>query len=102
MIAEVSSEDELETNSLIYSPGSSFASSDTTSIASYKTEKSINSRKSRYNALPRRKYADIGQPKLPPGPVSKDIDEASASVPNVCRIIGSLDATTLASLFRAC
>lgn len=43
----------------------SFISSSTsseTSISSYKTERSVNSRKSRYNALPRRKYAGIGLP----------------------------------------
>ncbi|KAN0137422.1 hypothetical protein V8E53_004867 [Lactarius tabidus] len=45
-----------ETDSFIYNP--SFASSE--SIASYKTERSVNSRKSRYNALPRHKYAGIG------------------------------------------
>ena len=45
-----------ETDYFIYNP--SFALSGTT-IASYKTERSINSRKSRYNALPRKKYADI-------------------------------------------
>ena len=42
-----------ETDSFIYNP--SFASSET-SIVSYKTESTINSRKSRYNALPRHKY----------------------------------------------
>ena len=101
MTAEVSNEGELETDSLIYSPGPSFISSDTTSIASYKTEKSINSRKSRYNALPRRKYADIGQPRLPPGLVSEDVGSASAPVPNVSEIIGHIATTSLVSLFRA-
>ena len=48
-----------ETDSFIYN--SSFAPSET-SIASYKTEKTINSRKSRYNALPGHKYAGIGFP----------------------------------------
>jgi hypothetical protein len=94
MSAEVLNEDGLETDSFIYNP--SFASSDFTSIASYKTERSINSRKSRYNALPRRKYAGIGQPRLPQGLVSEDVD----SVPKVCRIIGRLIRATLAPLFR--
>ena len=61
-----------ETDSFIYSP--SFASSE--SIASYKTEKTINSRKSRYNALPRRKYADIG---LPNEQVSLGVDVPKVS-----------------------
>jgi hypothetical protein len=85
MTPEVLNEDELSAESLIYSP--SFVLSDTTSIASYKTERSINSRKSRYNALPRRKYAGIGQPRLPPGLMSEDVDEASASVPKVCPLL---------------
>ncbi|KAF8265705.1 hypothetical protein EI94DRAFT_1787324, partial [Lactarius quietus] len=58
-----------ETDSVItYNP--SFASSETT-IDSYKSEKTINSRKSRYNTLPRRKYADIA---LTHGIVSSDAD----------------------------
>ena len=84
MITEVLNEDELEAGSLIYS--SSFVSSDTTSIASYKTERSINSRKSRYNALPRRKYAGIEQARLPTGLVSEDVDEAEASGLRVCSL----------------
>lgn len=44
-------------NSFIYNPNS--ASSENTSITSYKTEKTVNFRKSRYNTLPRHKYADI-------------------------------------------
>ena len=48
-----------ETDSFKYNP--SLASSET-SIPSYKTERTINSRKSRYNALPRHKYAGIGPP----------------------------------------
>jgi hypothetical protein len=69
----------LDTDSFIYNP--SLSSNDTTtSIASYKTEKSINSRKSRYNALPRRKYAGIGRLRLTPGLVSEAVDEASASI----------------------
>lgn len=85
MTADVLNEGELETDSLIYSP--SFILSDTTSIASYKTERSINSRKSRYNTLPRRKYAGIGQSRLPTGLESEDVDEASASVPKVCTLL---------------
>jgi hypothetical protein len=93
--AEVLNEDELEAYSLIYSP--SFVLSDTTSIASYKTERSINSRKSRYNALPRRKYAGVGQPRHPPGLVPEDFDEASASLPKVCSIIDPIATAILAS-----
>jgi hypothetical protein len=83
---EVLNEAELDTDSFIYNP--SLSLNDTTSIASYKTEKSINSRKSRCNALPRRKYADIGQLRPPPGLVLEDVDEASpsASIPKVRRI----------------
>ena len=92
MTAEVLNED-----------GLSFLGTDSfisdTSIASYKTERSINSRKSRYNALPRRKYADIGQPSLPPGLVSEDVDELS--VPKVCRLIVHLATTTLSFPSRA-
>src|ERR1700761_7722616 len=84
-------------NSFIYNPNS--ASSENTSITSYKTEKTVNSRKSRYNTLPRRKYADIGQPRLPPGLVSEDVEGASTPVSNVRRTIGHLATTTLASLF---
>ena len=62
-----------EADSFIYVP--SFVSSGT-SIASYKTEKTINSRKSRYNALPRRKYAGIG---LPNGEVSLGVDVPKVS-----------------------
>jgi hypothetical protein len=51
-----------ETNSFIYNPSSG---SSETSIASYKTERTVNSRKSRYNALPRHKYAGIGSPNGP-------------------------------------
>ena len=62
-----------ETDSFIYNP--SLASSGT-SISSYKTERSINSRKSRYNALPRRKYADIS---LPNGLASSGVDNSKVS-----------------------
>lgn len=104
MTTKVLNEDEvslLETYSFIYSPGPSFVSSDTNSITSYKTEKSVNSRKSRYNALPRRKYADVGERRLPPGLLPDDVDEASASVPKVCRIIGRLATSTSLPFFRA-
>jgi hypothetical protein len=62
----------LETEAFLHDP--CFASSETSiaiSLASYKTEKSINSRKSRKNALPRHKYAGIG---LPRALVSLDVD----------------------------
>ncbi|KAH9058928.1 hypothetical protein EDB83DRAFT_2675655 [Lactarius deliciosus] len=62
-----------ETDSFMYNP--SLASSQT-SIASYKTEKSVISRKSRYNTFPRHKYAGIGQSSLPSGPASSDVDSA--------------------------
>ena len=62
-----------ETDSFIYNPN--FASSDT-SIASYKTERTINSRKSRYNALPRHKYAGVG---LPNGLMSLGFDVPKVS-----------------------
>ena len=68
-----------EIDSFIYNQ--SFASSDT-SIASYKTERTVNSRKSRYNALPRHKYAGIGSMRRPQGLVSFDVD-----LPEVCRPI---------------
>ena len=84
MIDIVLNEAELATDPFIHSP--SLSSIDTTSIVSYKTENSITSRKSRYNALPRRKYADIVQPSLLAGLVSKDVNEASASVPKVSEL----------------
>jgi hypothetical protein len=64
-----------DTNSL---SNESFASSqpETSSIASYKTEKSINSRKSRYNALPRHKYAGIEHSR-PLDPVLSDVEDTS-------------------------
>jgi hypothetical protein len=61
-----------DTNSL---SNESFASSQT-SIASYKTEKSINSRKSRYNALPRHKYAGVEHLR-PLDPVLSDVEDTS-------------------------
>ena len=65
-----------EANSFIYNP--SFASSET-SIASYKTEKtiiSINSRTNRF-APPRHKYAGTEPFRHPRGHVSLDVDGAS-------------------------
>src|SRR6266702_977726 len=86
-IAGGSKTDEVsETDSFIYNP--SFTTSEIT-IASYNTDKTINSRKSRYNALPRHKYAGIGHPRLPQSLASLDVDEAS--VPKVCRTIGRRD-----------
>ena len=66
-----------ETDSFIYNP--SFASSEASSITSYKTERTINSRKSRYNALPRHKYADIGPLRHLQDLMSLEVDGASAS-----------------------
>ena len=60
-----------ETDSLTYNP--SIASSGT-SIASHKTERTINSRKSRYNAAPRHKYADFGRSRPPQGIVALGVD----------------------------
>src|ERR1700761_3154686 len=72
-----------ETDSFTYNP--SFASSGT-SIASYKTERTINSRKSRYNAPPRHKYADFGRLRPPQGVVPLGVD-----VPKVCTPVGRRD-----------
>jgi hypothetical protein len=47
-----------------------------TSITSYKTEKTVNSRKSHYNVLPRHKYADHGY-LSPQGPGSLSVGGAS-------------------------
>ena len=60
----------LETDSFIYNP--SFASSET-SISTSKTERTINSYKSSYNALHRRKYG------LPNGHMSSDVDSPKVS-----------------------
>ena len=80
-IASSTTDEIPETNSHISSPS---LGSSGTSIASYKTEKSINSRKSRYNARPRHKYADCGPSHLgvPVGLMSLDIDDALT--PEVC------------------
>ncbi|KAH8989691.1 hypothetical protein EDB92DRAFT_1867046 [Lactarius akahatsu] len=53
-----------------------FASSEA-SIASYKTERTVNSRKSRYNALPRRKHADSGYLGVTEGIASLNVDDPS-------------------------
>ncbi len=70
-----------ETNSFIYDPD---LASSGTSIASYKTERTVNSRKSRYNTPPRRKYAE-SHLSVPQGLMS-NVDDAS--VPKVCKSIG--------------
>jgi hypothetical protein len=85
----------LETYSFIYDPDLATSG---TSIASYKTEKSVNSRKSRYNVRPRHKYADHGYSR-PQGPGSLGI--CDASVPKVCKPIDPQDTTaTTTSYFR--
>ena len=66
-------DDASETYSFVYDP--SLATSGT-SIASYKTEKTVNSRKSRYNERPRHKYADCGHLR-PQGLMPLDVDHAS-------------------------
>ena len=83
-----------DADSFIYNP--SAASSD--SIASYKTEKTINSRKSRFIVPPRHKYANIERLKLPRGPVSLDFD--CTSVLDVCRTIKCQDGYTYTSTFQ--
>ena len=78
-IAEASNDDVIglpKIDSSIYNPN--FASSQT-SITSYKTERTINSRKSRYDALPRRKYADVEHLRLPRGLVLSGFDSVSVS-----------------------
>jgi hypothetical protein len=68
------------------------------SIASYKTERTVNSRKSRLNVRPRHKYADHGYLR-PQDPGSSGVDDAS--VPKVCKSIDPRDTTTeLALLCR--
>ncbi|KAH9168181.1 hypothetical protein EDB89DRAFT_1629378 [Lactarius sanguifluus] len=47
------------------------------SIASYKTERTVNSRKSRHNALPRRKYVDSDHLGVTEGIASLNVDDAS-------------------------
>ncbi|KAF8269280.1 hypothetical protein EI94DRAFT_1725716 [Lactarius quietus] len=60
----------------------SFAS-DQSSIASYKTEKSVNSRKSHYNTRPRHKYAGLEHLRPPKGPVSSEFDDAARASASV-------------------
>jgi hypothetical protein len=69
-------DDASSTFSFIYDP--SLASSGT-SIDSYKTERTVNSRKSRYNALPRHKYADHGH-LMPQGLAPLHIDDPKVNV----------------------
>lgn len=85
--------DDASSYSFFYDP--SLAASGT-SIASYKTERTVNSRKSRYSVLPRHKYADHGylRPQCPES-------LGDTSVPKVCESIDPRDtATTMASLCR--
>ncbi|KAH9053284.1 hypothetical protein EDB87DRAFT_1652250 [Lactarius vividus] len=63
-----------DTYSFIY--GQDFASSEA-SIASYKTERTVNSRKSRYNALPRRKHSDSGYLAVTEGIASLNVNDTS-------------------------
>lgn len=92
-ITSSTTEDVPETGSFIYNR--SFASSDTR-IASYKTVKTFNSRKSRYNTLPRHKYAGIGSTRRPQGLMSFDVD-----LPEVCSpLVIGIGIPTLASLFK--
>jgi hypothetical protein len=74
--------DEVLNEAFIYNP--SFASSEP-SIASYKTEKTVNSHTS--HIAPRRKFAGIRQPRLPQGLVTEEVDDTS--VLQVCKTIGS-------------
>ena len=94
-----STTDEFSGDAYSFMSNASFASSQSSSIVSYKTDKTVNSRKSRYNALPRRKYADIVHLTLPQGFVSSDVD--GTSVLEVCKPPGvAVATTTLALLFR--
>jgi hypothetical protein len=53
-----------------------------TSIDSYKTERTVNSRKSRYNALPRHKYADHAH-LMPQGLAPLHIDDPKVNLLNI-------------------
>ncbi|KAI9434094.1 hypothetical protein H4582DRAFT_1982425 [Lactarius indigo] len=64
-----------ETYSFIYDPDLARTE---TSIASYKTDRTVNSRKSRYNALPRRKHVDSGHLGITEGIKSLNVDDVSA------------------------
>ncbi|KAN0140583.1 hypothetical protein V8E53_001792 [Lactarius tabidus] len=66
-------DDASESYSFFYDPDLAASG---TSIASYKTERTVNSRKSRYNVLPRHKYADHGYLR-PQDPGSSGVDDAS-------------------------
>ncbi|KAH9033888.1 hypothetical protein EDB85DRAFT_1041667 [Lactarius pseudohatsudake] len=66
--------DEVHETSFTYDLG--LASSET-SIASYKTERTVNSRKSRQNALPRRKHADSGHLGVTGGIASLNVGDVS-------------------------
>ena len=65
-----------ETFSFVY-PDRDFASSEI-SVTSYKTERTVNSRKSRYNVRPRPKYADCGPShlKVPQNLTWSDVDDS--------------------------
>ena len=75
----------------LYNP--SFASSE---ISFAYSERTINSRKSRYNTPPRHKYAGIECSNLPQGPAPEDVD--GASVLEVCRTIRCQDGHTYTSV----
>jgi hypothetical protein len=87
LVSEVPMDDDSETYSFTYDPD---LASSGTSIASYKTERSVNSRKSRYKVRPRHKYADCGY-RGHKGPRSSGVDDAS--VPKVCKSIDPRDTT---------
>jgi hypothetical protein len=84
-----STTDEVPENNPFICNSSSVPVSSVGSIPSYKTEKAVNSRKSRYNALPRRKYADIGHSTIPQAIMSGGVGDDP--VPKVRRAIGRLD-----------
>ena len=81
--APVDRDNTSESYSFFYDPG---LAESWTSIASYKTERTVNSRKSRYNVLPRHKYADHGylRPQCPES-------LGDTSVPKVCKSIDAQD-----------
>lgn len=83
------SDDFFDAGSIIYNPN---LNSSQTTIASYKTEKSINSRKSRYNTLPRHKYAGLEhlRPLQLEGHVLSDVEDA-LDLEEVCRTIRCWD-----------
>ena len=85
-ITASTSDEFFDADSFIYNPS---LNSSQTSIASYKTEKSINSRKSGYNALPRHKYAGLEHLRPLQGHVLSDVEDASNL--EVCRTIRCWD-----------